>query len=215
VQVFNVIEQKGQVLIKHFLFSCPIATMANSSPKGMVFPPYKPTKRQGNRNTNQLEFMKNVVFKAVWKHPNAWPFHTPVDPIKLGISDYHDVIRTPMDLGTIEKRLKNLYYNDVSECIYDFTTMFVNCYVYNDINDYVVKLAKELEKWFHVKMADMPKEEKELYRKQESSKQQSDGEDEDMDTDDLPSKKTGILTKNVEKKYYTKKTLMILNRLNS
>merc|ERR1719288_722093 len=84
-----------------------------------------------------------------------------------------------MDLGTIEKRLKNLYYNDVSECIDDFSTTFVNCYVYNAPNDYVVKLAKELEKWFHVKMADMPKEEKVLYQ-QQKSKQLSDGEEEEI-----------------------------------
>jgi len=164
--------------------------------------------------------MKNVVFKAVHKHPNAWPFHSPVDPIKLGIPDYHNVIKTPMDLGTIDKRLKHLYYNDVSECIYDFITMFVNCYTYNDVNDYVVKLAKELEQWFHLKMADLPKEEKELYRKKES-KQQSDGEEnnsDDLDMGDLPSKatfgnKTGILAKNLSSKYHTKKTMMILNRL--
>merc|ERR1712088_972164 len=99
------------------------------------------------------------------------------------------------------------YYNDVSECIYDFTTVFVNCYVYNDEKDYVVKLAKELEKWFHVKMADMPKEEKVLYQ-QQKSKQLSDGEDEEsdeLDMDRLPSKKSGGFTKNVAEQKKKKK----------
>ena len=96
--------------------------MSSKASKGIIQPPFMLSKRQGNRNTNQLEFMKNVVFKAMWKHPNSWPFHVPVDSIALGIPDYHDVIKTPMDFGTIDKRLKNLYYNDVSECIDDFTS---------------------------------------------------------------------------------------------
>lgn len=36
-----------------------------------------------------------------------------------------------MDLGTIKKRLENLYYYSAKECIEDFKTMFTNCYVYN------------------------------------------------------------------------------------
>ena len=31
----------------------------------------------------------------------------PVDPVKLGIPDYFDVVKRPMDLGTIRKRLKS------------------------------------------------------------------------------------------------------------
>lgn len=179
---------------------------------GMVHPPCVPKGKQG-RNTNQLEFMKNVVLKAVWKHPNAWPFHAPVNAVQLHIPDYHDVIKTPMDLGTIEKRLQNHFYNDVSECIYDFTTIFVNCYVYNEAGDAVVKIAKELEKWFLVKIADMPKEEKEFYRKKETTSSKGRGgddeydEDED-DMDDIPSRHQST-------KHYTKQTMMILNRLNS
>ena len=30
----------------------------------------------------------------------AWPFYTPVDVKKLGLHDYFDIIREPMDLGT-------------------------------------------------------------------------------------------------------------------
>merc|ERR1712193_8030 len=179
--------------------------MGNSS--GMVYPPCMRKGKEG-RDTNQLQFMKNVVLKAVWKHPQAWPFHAPVNSIRLGIPDYHDVIKTPMDLGTIEKRLQNHYYNDVSECIYDFTTIFVNCYVYNDSNDAVVKIAKELEKWFLVKIRDMPKEEKEFYRKDQASSKGRSEEDYDDEMDDIPSRHQST-------KHYTKQTLMILNRLNS
>ena len=42
-------------------------------------------KMQGGRQTNQLQYLQKVVMKAMWKHQFAWPFHTPVDPEKLGL----------------------------------------------------------------------------------------------------------------------------------
>ena len=35
------------------------------------------------RQTNQLQYLLKTVFKAIWKHQFAWPFHTPVDAEKL------------------------------------------------------------------------------------------------------------------------------------
>lgn len=32
----------------------------------------------------------------------AWPFYKPVDASSLGLHDYHDVIKKPMDLGTVK-----------------------------------------------------------------------------------------------------------------
>ena len=38
-----------------------------------------------------------------WKH---YPiFAEPVDPVQLNIPDYPDIVKNPMDLGTIEQRL--------------------------------------------------------------------------------------------------------------
>lgn len=45
--------------------------------------------------------------------------------------DYHNIIKHPMDLGTVKKRLESNYYHSAKECIQDFNTMFTNCYVYN------------------------------------------------------------------------------------
>lgn len=77
--------------------------------------------------------MKDVL-KQAKNHKHAWPFQRPVDAIKLNIAvssqkgskysfsylllkDYHKVIKRPMDLGTIEKRLKNMYYYSGKECM--------------------------------------------------------------------------------------------------
>ena len=39
---------------------------------------------------------------VLWKMKGGYLFHAPVDPMKLGINDYFDVIKNPMDLGTIK-----------------------------------------------------------------------------------------------------------------
>ena len=35
--------------------------------------------------TTQLTYIKRSVFPAMFKHPYAWPFHTPVDVVKLNL----------------------------------------------------------------------------------------------------------------------------------
>ncbi|XP_061701591.1 bromodomain-containing protein 4 isoform X2 [Syngnathoides biaculeatus] len=114
------------------------------------------------RQTNQLQYLLKVVVKSLWKHQFAWPFHSPVDSVKLNIPDYYNIIKSPMDMGTIKKRLENSYYLNAQECIQDFNRMFTNCYMYNKPSDDIVLMAKALEKAFLQKVADMPQEEIEI-----------------------------------------------------
>ena len=46
----------------------------------------------------------------LWKHSSAWIFHDPVDPKKLNIPDYLDIIKQPMDLGSIKEKLNSNQY---------------------------------------------------------------------------------------------------------
>lgn len=96
-------------------------------------PPEVSNPSKPGRKTNQLQYMQNVVVKTLWKHQFAWPFYQPVDAIKLNLPDYHKIIKNPMDMGTIKKRLENNYYWSASECMQDFNTMFTNCYIYNKV----------------------------------------------------------------------------------
>ncbi|XP_061673386.1 bromodomain-containing protein 3-like isoform X2 [Syngnathoides biaculeatus] len=134
---------------------------APPSPPALSNPPppevTNPTKP--GRKTNQLQYMQNVVVKTLWKHQFAWPFYQPVDAIKLCLADYHKVIKNPMDMGTIKKRLENNYYWSASEAMQDFNTMFTNCYIYNKPTDDIVLMAQALEKIFLQKVAQMPQEE--------------------------------------------------------
>ena len=63
-----------------------------------------------------------------------------------------------MDFGTIKKRLEDHFYSSAKECIYDFHTVFDNCYTYNKAGEDIVFMAQTLEKLFLAKIAAMPKE---------------------------------------------------------
>ncbi|XP_008589028.1 PREDICTED: bromodomain testis-specific protein [Galeopterus variegatus] len=121
-------------------------------------PEYINTKKNG-RLTNQLQYLQKVVLKALWKHSFSWPFRHPVDAVKLKLPDYYTIIKKPMDLNTIKKRLENKYYVKASECVEDFNTMFSNCYLYNKPGDDIVVMAQTLEELFMQQLSQMPQEE--------------------------------------------------------
>lgn len=45
-----------------------------------------------------------------WKIKGAYIFHDPVDPKKFGISDYFDIVKHPMDFGTVKRKLQHNFY---------------------------------------------------------------------------------------------------------
>ncbi|XP_073501342.1 bromodomain testis-specific protein [Phyllobates terribilis] len=125
-------------------------------------PPEYINRKKTGRLTNQLQYLEKVVLKALWKHNFSWPFQQPVDAAKLSLPDYYQIIKNPMDLSTIRKRLEYNYYPKALDCMQDFNTMFTNCFVYNKPGDDIVLMAQELEKVFMQKIAEMPHEEIEL-----------------------------------------------------
>ncbi|CAK9291614.1 unnamed protein product [Gordionus sp. m RMFG-2023] len=129
---------------------------------GVVQPPIKLEHPNKGRSTNQLNYLLKQIMPAVWKHHFSWPFQKPVDAVSLNLPDYHKIIKHPMDLGTIKKRLENHYYYSSKECINDFNTVFTNCYVYNKPGEDVVLMAQAVEKTFQAKMTQIPSEEIEI-----------------------------------------------------
>ncbi|NXH07149.1 BRDT protein, partial [Loxia leucoptera] len=136
---------------------------AQSQPCAIIMNPPPPeyiNNKSSGCQTNQLQYLQRVVMRAMWRHNFSWPFHQPVDAAALNLPDYYTIIKKPMDLGTIKKRLEHNYYTKAAECIEDFKTMFWNCYMYNKPGDDIVFMAKELEKVFMQKIAHMPPEER-------------------------------------------------------
>lgn len=58
------------------------------------------------RLSEQLRYCNDILKEMLSKrhYAYAWPFYTPVDAVALGLHDYHDIIKQPMDLNTIRVR---------------------------------------------------------------------------------------------------------------
>ena len=92
------------------------------------------------------------------KHYNPYnlAFLVPVDPDALGIPQYRDIIKNPMDLSTMRKKIDVGQYKDGDEFEADVRLMFRNCYTFNAPGSEVYNLGKELEAVFDRKWADKP-----------------------------------------------------------
>ena len=81
-----------------------------------------------------------------------------MDADTLGLHDYHLIIKEPMDLGTIKRKMDSREYQASTMFEYDVLTIFKNCYKYNPPEHDVVGMARRLEEVFRAKMARIPKD---------------------------------------------------------
>jgi bromodomain-containing factor 1 len=65
----------------------------------------------------------------------------PVNPVKLGIPDYFEVIKEPMDLSTVEKNLKMYQYSTMNQFHADINRIWFNSYRYNQKGSDIYKLT--------------------------------------------------------------------------
>ena len=75
------------------------------------------------------------------REPNADFFAQPVDWKLLGLKDYLTVIKKPMDLGTIEKKLENRAYKHPGEFVDDMRLVWSNARLYNPVGTIVHEAA--------------------------------------------------------------------------
>eukprot|EP00798_Chlamydomonas_sp_ICE-L_P006977 gene6977-2542_t len=82
------------------------------------------------------------VLDRLMRHQLAPDFSVPVDPIGLGIPHYPTIIKKPMDLGTIRKKLQNHGFSSVGEVLADIRLAF------NEAGSAIYVASERLDKVF-------------------------------------------------------------------
>lgn len=96
----------------------------------------------------------HAVLREITKKANQsfiWPFIQPVDPIALGIPDYFNVVKHPMDLSTLRRKLDEAVYKSPNEFEQDFRLILSNCRLYNPPDSDISAMATQLEDAFETK----------------------------------------------------------------
>ncbi|KAL8720471.1 MAG: hypothetical protein Q9225_002659 [Loekoesia sp. 1 TL-2023] len=102
---------------------------------------------------------KKHLIKAIQntkRSHDAKPFLAPVDPVALNIPGYPDVVKNPMDLKTMEEKLKSDQYPSVETFKSDFDQIIQNSIVFNGIEHPVTKNGYAMGKVFERGMANLP-----------------------------------------------------------
>ena len=82
--------------------------------------------------------------KLYHQEPASIPFRQPVDAGALGIPDYYDIIKKPMDLSTIKRKLDTGAFKDPWEYVEDVWLMFDNAWIYNRKTSKVYKYCTKV-----------------------------------------------------------------------
>ncbi|KAJ6730841.1 hypothetical protein OIU85_021614 [Salix viminalis] len=108
------------------------------------------SKDSGTNQKHLIAFMRSLL-KSMHDHVDAWPFKEPVDA--CDVPDYYDIIKDPMDLKTMSKRVESeQYYVTLEMFIADVKRMCANARTYNTPDTIYYKCATRLEAHFQSKV---------------------------------------------------------------
>ncbi|XP_076342052.1 histone lysine acetyltransferase CREBBP-like isoform X2 [Tachypleus tridentatus] len=123
---------------------------SKSEPSETAQPPPKPKPNKKVFKPDELrQALMPTLEKLYRQDPESLPFRQPVDPQLLQIPDYFDIIRKPMDLSSIKRKLDTGQYQDPWQYVDDLWLMFDNAWLYNRktsrVYRYCTKLAEVFE----------------------------------------------------------------------
>ncbi|KAG6421297.1 hypothetical protein SASPL_117847 [Salvia splendens] len=111
------------------------------------------------QNTNFVALMKQceTLLSRLMVQPHAWIFNNPVDVVAHKVPDYYDVIKHPMDLGTVKSKLLSNHYSTPMEFAADVRLTFKNARTFNPPKHDVHIMAEIMSKYFEVRWKSIEK----------------------------------------------------------
>lgn len=111
------------------------------------------------------DLMQGVLLESVIKmhnelmdEPEAVIFNIPVDYVGLGIPDYPYIIKNPMDLGTIESKIRGNQYRTLKNYSADFRLVLDNARIYNTPDSSVYMSAVSLSEKYEERYRQLKEE---------------------------------------------------------
>lgn len=99
-----------------------------------------------------LEGMRNLK-----KGKHASHFSKPVDAVALNLPTYTTIVKEPMDLSTMEQKLKDNQYSSVADYIADFNLMVMNAINFNGQQHAVAQAGMMLRSQLNAQLRKVPK----------------------------------------------------------
>ncbi|KAF2296523.1 hypothetical protein GH714_040552 [Hevea brasiliensis] len=112
----------------------------------------KDMKRSVHPEHGQLMKKCAQILTKLMKHKHAYVFNVPVDVEGMKLHDYYDIIKNPMDLGTVKSKLGKNLYDLPTDFAVDVRLTFNNAMKYNPKGHDVYNLAEQFlsrfEEWY-------------------------------------------------------------------
>lgn len=71
------------------------------------------------------------ILLSIMSRRESFAFREPVDWKGLGLNDYLDIVKKPMDLGTIKNKIETNEYETIEDIANDIRLVWTNCMLYN------------------------------------------------------------------------------------
>jgi bromodomain-containing factor 1 len=165
-------------------------------PQNREIPYAKPKRKEHQLELKFCEHVLKAIRSPTYGHVNH-VFQHPVDPVALNIPHYRQVIKNPMDLGTMSQKLNQGQYATAGEFKKDFDLIVKNCLLFNPVGNPVRDLGIQLQRAFEAEWADKDKWERKNQPSSnrgssESGDDDSAAEDDEDDDDDGTDDKAKI-----------------------
>ncbi|KAJ2946083.1 hypothetical protein O0L34_g5002 [Tuta absoluta] len=88
--------------------------------------------------------LENLLTTKLKVMPEAWPFLKPVN--KKQVKDYYNVIKKPIDMETMGKKIQAHKYHSREDFLRDINLLVENCRAYNGLNSQFTRQAEAILK---------------------------------------------------------------------
>ena len=126
--------------------------------------PAKDRYRPPEYNYGSQKYSKNIsevmkkcfkLLSTLQKLEYGQPFLKPVDPVALNIPDYPLIVKEPMDLSKVDKRLRTGYYRHPLQFASDVRKIWSNAILYNPKSSPIYDMTFKMSEFFESKFKEI------------------------------------------------------------